>query len=177
MGKVKNTKAKGSRHENELIKYYESIGYYVTRAAGSKGTFDIHVEQLFVPRNQYKGSWGDIFLDDNTPWDWGETLLPNNGYIQVKTSGLPDTEELRAIISTNFYNTATVKMIAVRKTGGYFEFYEVEDARKSINGTQRKTLLESYVSKIPVILRVRKPKKQPIQFELEWLENEEGEVE
>jgi Holliday junction resolvase len=49
LGKIKNTKAKGSVLENEFKAYFEKWGYIVTRAAGSFGVDLVAIKKDFKP--------------------------------------------------------------------------------------------------------------------------------
>lgn len=72
---AKDRKAKGTRNERRSREWLEGLGYYVVRAAGSHGTWDL------------VGIW---VSDDNLP-------MPAVQLVQVKTNRAPSAAEFQAM--------------------------------------------------------------------------------
>ena len=95
-----NRKAKGTRNENKYKKILENNGYYVTRAAGSLGMWDLIAVQTaeFIP----------------------ETNEKTNGFVvfsQVKTNSLPAKKEMDTLIKFETASPDIIKELVIFKDG------------------------------------------------------------
>ena len=98
---MKNTKAKGSRTELELMHALEKAFFSVTKSGASLGLFD-----LIAFNHRY-------------------------GYlIQVKSNRKPDKEEMKRLFYFNNYPSNFQKLIAIKHDYYGWKIYEIESGKK-----------------------------------------------